>query len=383
MVLLIVGLILFIGLVIAHEWGHFTVAKRNGVEVEEFGIFFPPKIWSRKTKGGWDFSINLVPIGGFVRLKGEKDADTEPGTYGAATLWVKTKILLAGVGMNLLVAFVLLTALGWMGMPQIVDNQFTIRSDTKTIKQEVLAGEVTTDSPAEKAGIQRGDKLLGYANSAKLEGAASDFSDLKSFETASNLPKVTEKFAGQAMTIGYERDGVRKMVTAKLLSKQEVEKSKKTDSPKGYLGIAPTEYAMTRSTWSAPVTAVGLIGQFTEMTFKGLGAAIAGVFQGDSQKAQEQVSGPVGVFVLLRDGSILGVQFMLAVIALVSLSLAIMNVLPIPALDGGKLFVTLVSRAFGQKSVSERVENWVYGSGFVFLILLIVLITIVDIKRFF
>src|SRR5690606_3602076 len=115
MLLLIIGLILFIGLILVHEWGHFIVAKRNGVEVEEYGIFFAPRLWSKKTKGGWDFSINLLPIGGFVRLKGESDSDVRKGTFGAAPFKAKVKIMLAGIAMNLVVAFGLLTFLALIG----------------------------------------------------------------------------------------------------------------------------------------------------------------------------------------------------------------------------------------------------------------------------
>src|SRR5688500_13888277 len=119
-VLLIVGLLLFVGLVVIHEFGHFIVARRNGVEVEEFGIGFPPRAWSKKTKSGFIFSLNWLPIGGFVKLKGETDSDKRPGSLGAATTRVKAKIMLAGVVMNLLIAFGLLTILGWVGMPQII-----------------------------------------------------------------------------------------------------------------------------------------------------------------------------------------------------------------------------------------------------------------------
>src|SRR6266581_4953519 len=107
--LLVIGILLFIGLVVVHEFGHFIAARRNGVEVEEFGIFFPPRLYRRKTKAGWDFTINLLPLGGFVRLKGEHDSDTKPGTFGAASLWVKSKIMAAGVAMNLVTALVLFT----------------------------------------------------------------------------------------------------------------------------------------------------------------------------------------------------------------------------------------------------------------------------------
>src|SRR5882757_6967064 len=95
--LFILGLVLFIGLVIAHEWGHFIMARRNGVEVEEFGLFFPPRLFKHKTKGGWNFTINLLPLGGFVKLKGEHDSDTDKGSFGAASIGAKTKIMAAGV----------------------------------------------------------------------------------------------------------------------------------------------------------------------------------------------------------------------------------------------------------------------------------------------
>lgn len=108
MVLLIIGLILFVGLVVLHELGHFWVAKRNGVEVEEFGIFFPPTLWRKKMKGGWDFTINAIPLGGFVKLKGEFDADRRKGSFGAASFLAKAKIMLAGVFVNLVTAVALL-----------------------------------------------------------------------------------------------------------------------------------------------------------------------------------------------------------------------------------------------------------------------------------
>src|ERR1019366_5517078 len=151
--LLILGLFLFVMLVVVHEFGHFIVARRNGVGIEEFGIFFPPKLWSRKTKKGWIFSINLLPLGGFVRLKGEHDADKRPGSFGAATLITKVKVMLAGVGMNLLTAFVLLTILAWVGLPQLVNNQYSIKSDAHSVKNETLVGAVENNSPASKVGL--------------------------------------------------------------------------------------------------------------------------------------------------------------------------------------------------------------------------------------
>lgn len=371
--LLIVGLLLFVGLVVIHEYGHFIAARRNGVDVEEFGIGFPPRAWGKKTKAGFIFSINWLPIGGFVKLKGEHDADTEKGTFGAASLKAKVKIMLAGVGMNLLGAFVLFTILAWIGMPHLIDNQFTVKNDTKVIKQEVLVGYIAKDSPAAKAGLQQRDQLI------RISGENGKSSVIPS---AAQLPSLTQKYAGQDVTIEYRRDGVTKKAPLQLLSQAQVDASKKTDNPKGYLGVSPTEYKLTRATWSAPIVSLGVMKQFTVTTFQGLGSAIAAIFQGNGSKASEQVSGPVGIVVILKEGSLLGVEFMLMIIGIISLTLAIMNVLPIPALDGGRLFVLLISRMLG-KPLTEDTEERINAIGFISLMLLVVLITIVDVKRYF
>jgi regulator of sigma E protease len=372
-ILLILGLILFVGLVVVHEFGHFIMARRNGVEVEEFGIGFPPQAKVLTKKNGTVYTLNWLPLGGFVKLKGEHDADEEPGSFGAASLAAKTKIMVAGVVMNLLTAFILVTFLALVGLPKLLDNQFTVASDTKTVTSQVLVGYVESNSPAAQAGLQQRDRLLSIGSGGEDQRAISD---------AAQLPSATQHFAGQKVQVTYIRDGEQKQGAVQLRSTQEVEASKKTDSPKGYLGIAPTGYVVQRSTWSAPIVAAGFLKQVTEATLKGLGNALAGLFQGDTGKASAQVSGPVGIFVVLKDGSALGYQFMLLIIAIISLTLAIMNVLPIPALDGGRLFVTLVFRA-ARKPLRQQTEELIHGAGFAALMLLFVLITVVDVRRFF
>ncbi len=371
--LLILGLILFIALVVVHEFGHFIVARRNNVEVEEFGIGFPPKVWAKKMKKGFLFTINALPLGGFVRLKGEHDADNAKGSYGAATLWAKTKIIGAGVAMNLIVAIAMFTLLALIGMPKIIDNQFTVDNDTSVTKNDVLVAQVEDSSPASEAGLQPRDRLVSIGTN--LDNA-------EKISNEEKLPEATKKFAGQKVQIVYERDGTSKNAETTLRTKDEVEASKSTDDPKGYLGVLPTEFTLQRSTWSAPIVGVGVAAQFTQVTFKGLGSIVAGLFQGDTQKATSQVSGPVGVVVLIKDGSKLGVQFILMIVAVISLTLAIMNILPIPALDGGRLFVTYLYRIM-RKPLTPKAEELIHGIGFMVLMGLFVLITIVDVKRFF
>jgi len=370
--LLILGILLFIGLVVLHEFGHFLAARRNGVDVEEFGIGFPPHAWKRKTKQGFIFSLNWLPIGGFVKLKGENDSATESGSFGAASFKTKTKIMLAGVGMNLLAAFAIFTVLAWVGMPQLLPNQFTVKSDTRVIKRQVLIGYVEPDSPAAHAGLKSRDKLTRFEVSGVQTQADTTVLPITSAERVSEL---TKEYAGKTITVVYERGGTTRQATVKLNTEAEAK-------GKGRLGVTPTEFVMTRATWSAPVQALGMMGQFTTETFKGLGVAVSSLFKGDTTKASEQVSGPVGIIVVLRDGSLLGIQFILLIVGLISLSLAIMNVLPIPALDGGRFYVLLLSRVFGKK-LSQDMEERIVGTSFVFLLVLIVLITIVDVRRFF
>jgi regulator of sigma E protease len=360
-------------LVVVHEIGHFIVARRNGVQVEEFGIFFPPRIWSRVTKQGWRFSINALPLGGFVRLKGESDSATEPHSYGAATLWVKTKILLAGVAMNFLTAFVLLMFIALVGMPQLVNQQFTVKSDTHIIENKVFAGYIIPGSPAANIGLKSNDQLLSITPpNGKPEIITSD--------TA--LPKITKSLAGDVVSIKYVQNNQTYTKTVHLLTSKMVAASQKTNNPKGYLGISPSQYTLQRSTWSAPIVAAGLLGQFVALTFHGLAMAVMGLVHGNPTQASSQVTGPVGIFEILKNGSLLGYQFILTVVAIISLSLAIMNVLPIPALDGGKLFVTLVAHSL-RKKLTENIEALVYGTGFALLMALVILITIVDVKRNF
>ena len=220
--LLILGLVLFVLLVVLHEYGHFLVAKRNGVEVEEFGVGFPPKLYGRKMgKGIFEgyYTINALPLGGFVKLKGEHDADKTKGAYGSVSTPAKLRIMLAGVAMNLAAALLLFTVVAWLGMPQLVDNQFTIKSDTTTIRSDVIASNISTGSPAEKAGLKNAD-IITYVDAQRIN-------------TREQLRAATKDHAGQTVTITYVRKGDTQTTKAQLLSSEEVAASLKTDTPKG------------------------------------------------------------------------------------------------------------------------------------------------------
>lgn len=363
--LVILGFVLFVGLVIIHEWGHFIAARRGGVEVEEFGIGFPPKVWGKKiqTKNSkFLFSINALPLGGFVKLKGENDAADLPGSFGAAPLITKVKIMVAGVLMNLLAAIGIFTLLALIGMPQIVNDQFTVDSDTKITREVVIsAANVDPSQPAAKAGIQNGDVIRAI--------------DGQNLTNAAQIGSIAKDNAGKTIPFTIERQGQRQNIDVAV--NQE-------DSGSGYVGIVPGREGvqLQKSTWSAPIVGVGLTGQLTQLTFKGLGTVVSSLFKGDAKTASDQVSGPVGIAVIIKEGSKIGLNFILFVIAILSLSLAIMNILPIPALDGGRLFVLLLFKAL-KKPLSKEREELIHGIGFMVLIGLFVLITVVDVRRFF
>lgn len=383
--MLILGLVLFVLLVVMHEYGHFLVAKSNGVKVEEFGIGFPPKLYGKRLGKGifrGYYSVNLLPLGGFVKLKGEYDYDTKPGTFGAATLSAKIKIMLAGVSVNLIIGLIMMTIVAWVGMPQLVQKQFTVKSNSKIILSEVIVNIIDTNSPAQTAGLKNGDVIKTVNNQSVL--------------TEQGLRNTTKSLAGQKVSITYVRDGKMFKTQATLLSKNIVSTSLNTNNPKGYLGIGMSEYRLNRSTWSAPIVAAGVSTQLTGLTFKALGGAIANlakslgnIVTGHAKRAKQEasaasqnVAGPVGIYTILKQGSILGYQFILFVVALISLTLAIMNVLPIPALDGGRVFVMLLFRLI-KKPLLPKTEELIHGTGFALLILLFIAITIVDIKRFY
>ena len=373
-----IGLFILVFLVVVHELGHAIVARRNGVVVEEFGIGFPPRAWSKKLKNGIVFSLNWLPLGGFVKLQGENDSAAKPGDYGAASLWVKAKILLAGVGINWLVAVILFTVLAITGLPKVIDDQFTFAGDTREARDAVTLISVADNSPAKHAGLQKGDEILRF-NGAPVP-------------TPDALTAFSESKKGEKVEIIYKREGREVIANLQLRNSQK--------PGEGPLGVGFSQPVLYHSTWSAPIVGVVTTAQFTATTLKGLGDMVVNLVRGlalqltfnDTLRAEgakaidaagKNVSGPVGIlgviFPMAREA---GLTTLLLLTAVVSLTLALMNALPIPALDGGRLFVTLIFRALKKPLTKER-EEMIHGTGFLILMLLVVIITISDVGRFF
>lgn len=378
----IIGLIVITILVVIHELGHALVARRNGVVVEEFGIGFPPRLWSKKPKKSIlgknvTYSINALPLGGFVKLKGEHDADTGKGDFGAATLWQKSKILLAGVFMNWIAAAVLFTILALIGMPRVLPDQFTVPSDTHTTRAPVELVNVQKDSPAERAGLKPGDTILQF-NERSLQGPDS-------------LGELAQQYKGETVEVRYVRDGVEATTNVSL-------RADNADS-KGYLGANFAQRETFRATWSAPIVGVGTTAQMSWLTLKGVGDVLVRSVSGfvlqfspeqatresakkDLKVVSDSVSGPVGIFgIIFPEAGKAGPLHVVMIAAIISLTLAVMNILPIPALDGGRWAVMMVSRLL-KKPLSPEREEKIHGTGFMILLGLIVLVTIADVGKF-
>lgn len=377
---IIVGILALTFLVVVHELGHGIVARRNKVNVEEFGVGFPPKAWGKKIKNSIlgknvEYTLNWLPLGGFVKLQGEYDASSKKGDYGAASFWVKTKILLAGVVVNWLTAAVLLSILAVTGLPQVIPDQFTVAGDTKVVQQPVQLSKISPDYPAEKAGLQTRDKILRFAG--------------QEVKTSQEFINLTHKYAGQTVEVIYARGGTESAAKVTLKKGNGV-----------VFGASLVQQSQTQSTWSAPIVGVATAGQLTWETFKGLGSLVTNLATGVTSQlsgdatvrkaggaevaaASDSVAGPIGILgVIFPAAQQAGLTQLILLVAIISIALAVMNVLPIPALDGGRWFTMAVFRALRKKLTKEREEK-IQAAGFLTLMALVVLVTIADVGKIF
>lgn len=345
----LVFIVILAVLVFVHEFGHFITAKLFKIGVEEFGIGFPPRLFGVK-RGETLYSVNLIPLGGFVKLRGEVDAEpNDKKAFVNKKPLPKFIVLAMGVVMNLVLAIIALMIGFGLGMP-IYSNHDTTLPYRGLKSVEIKVADVEKGSEAETLGINKGDLILGSSQTNYYSVSA-----------------VRDYIHGDTTkrTLKLSHDG------------KEYEVSFNPVSQEKYLGVVMEEKAVY-SWWQLPyiatVEGVKLIGIFLTVFGRIFGDLFAhGVVPKD-------LSGPVGIFMYTKDAVQAGILDIIKLIVLLSINLAIINILPFPALDGGRIVFVIIEKIRG-KRVAAKVENAIHNIGFFLLILLIILITWRDVIR--
>ena len=339
-------------LVLVHEYGHFIVAKKAGMKVEEFGFGFPPRLWGVK-KGETTYSINWIPFGGFVKIYGEDGEDRNaPRSFSSKPIGTRLKVIVAGVVMNFLLAAFLLMLGNYIGIRVgIGDETDAISASARDKKVQIL--RVVENSPAQEAGLNIFDEIVG-------------------FETAQEVRDYIAANAGKEVQLTIRRDSQTEVKEISIPERDEGE---------GLLGIVPARtgllsYPWYESLWRGLEDAVFLTGQ-TAIGYYDL-------FKTLLLKGQllADVSGPIGIANVTGQAAAVGFRFLLQFVALISVNLAVLNIIPFPALDGGRALMLIVEK-FKGSPVNQKVEAAINSIGFALLILLMIYATVKDITRIF
>lgn len=342
-------------LILAHEAGHFYVARRLGVRVEEFGFGFPPRIFSR-VKNGVRYSFNILPLGGFVRIFGEHgEGEESPESFISRPARQKFFILGAGIAANIVIAWMLFSVGAAIGTPQMGEPQDGV---------PVSIVSISPDSPAARAGLRFGDKIFELrADNISLR-----------VETEQQVRDFIDTHRGREIVLMVRRGNDTK----------EIHASPRTNPPtgEGSLGIGMGRLITVAVPWYwAPVAGAQEVGYSVVFLMVSIGGIFKELFVHGSGSLGE-ISGPVGIYFFSRDLSSLGVVYILRFIGMLSVNLAVFNVLPIPALDGGRIFFLLVEKV-RRVRMNPVVENYAHTAGFLALLLLMVLVTYYDIVKLF
>jgi len=354
LVTLLVFIVILSLLVLVHELGHFLAAKIAGVKVEEFGLGFPPKLYRRKI-GETVFSLNLIPFGGFVKLLGLEEADKSQHSFSQKSPWQRAIILVSGILMNLVLAIVIFTIGFSIGMTPLIKPASEY---SPNVKNEILITEVLENSPAQKSGLIAGETVL----SGKDQSGWQDFSTIAQFQD------FTKKNQGQEVTLRLKEDGTTQ------------EKAVQLSSGEAPLGVGLAEIGLVKirpdkafiaackEVWALIVLIILFLYDFFKLLF------VHG-------RLSQEVGGPVAIFSYTSAAIKFGLNAILQFVGLLTINLALLNILPFPALDGGKLLFVALEMGFRKKVVRMEVENIIHLIGLILLILLFVIITYRDIIR--
>ena len=360
----IIFLIVLGTLVFVHELGHFLLAKKAGVKVEEFGFGYPPRALKIGKKWGTLFTLNWIPFGGFVKILGENyEADEIGNVEGKSFTQVSKKwqaaILAAGVTFNIIFAW-LLFSLGFMiGLPTSVENSFG-----GVVKNPVLTiTELSPGSPAQKIGLKTGDKIINIFNN---EGV--DIGNLNAENVSNFINNSTGKFS-----IKIDRGG-------QILSFSPEPKAGLVEGRKiigiGMDMVGTLSLSLPKAFYEGGKTTL----KISYLTVTGLGNLVGEAFRGKANISE--VSGPVGIIGLVGDASKLGFAYLITFMALISINLAVINLVPFPALDGGRILFVAIE-GITKKKINPKIAGTLNMVGFALLIVIMVIVTYRDILRLF
>jgi len=342
-------------LVFVHEFGHFITAKIAGAKVEEFGFGFPPRLAGFK-RGGTVYSVNWVPLGGFVRIKGETGEDAkDKDSFVNKSLLARSIIICAGVIMNLLLAWFVLSVGYIIGLPQVIED---LPPQARVSDQRIQIYSVLKDSPAFAADLKTGDTI------AAVDGAApTGYEEFREY---------TGSRQGVPIALTIERNGQKldKTVTPRVVP----------ETGRPGMGIAVVQTGLVSYPWYlAPVQGLVATGFFLREILGAFYGLLRDLFT--VQRVTVEFSGPVGIAIITAEVVRMGFRHLLQFTALLSVNLAVINILPFPALDGGRLLFLVIERV-RRRAISVKIESLVHSAGFVFLMLLVLVITYRDMVKF-
>ena len=341
-----------------HEFGHFYVAKKAGMKVEEFGFGFPPRLFGIK-RGETIYSINWIPFGGFVKVYGENgENENDPRSFASKSAGLRAKVIVAGVLMNLFLAVV------FLGFANIFGLRIGLIDDTiiaRDIKIQVI--QVSPDSPAQIAGLKTLDEIT------KLQKG----NDIVRPTQVEEVQSFIKKYGGEEITITIRRNGGG--IDLELIPRLN------PPSGQGAIGINLAKTGLVSFPWYEAIwRGVRDTSIMTANITIALGIFFKNLFVDSSLNAD--VSGPIGIAVITGQAASLGFNYLLQFVALLSINLAVLNIMPFPALDGGRLLFIGIEKLKGSP-VSKKVEGFVNAAGFTFLIALMIWITVKDVSKFF
>ena len=358
MTTIIIAFFSLVFLAILHELGHFLLAKKFGVKVEEFGIGYPPRLIGKKV-GETIYSLNLLPFGAFVKMPGEIGKSEDPRSFSQQSVWKRVLIALGGVFSFWIIALTIFSIVFTVGAPISVGDE----DNSDLINPELRIAAVVAGSPAEDAGLRIGDmiKKISVSDNQLTSIKVKEFQNFVNFYSGKKVDLLIER--GEEV---FETSLVPRV---------------SPPAGEGPMGIALVRTAIQKYPWySAIWQGILTTGRFTLAIIQSYGDAIGNIFR--RMPTGIQLVGPVGVFQMLTQTQQLGVVYFLNFLALISIHLAIFNSLPIPAVDGGRVLF-LAIEALRKKPVSEKVEVNMTVFSFAILIILMIFVTVKDILRIF